>query len=90
MGGCSSGARAVAHQSEGRWFEVSGSRSVVPRATCQDTERCLPMYLSVHVCVYECLEKHVVMYTLKECCMSVCEWVNVACSVRSALRGQLD
>ena len=42
------------------------------------------------MCVYECLEKHVVMYTLKTCCMSVREWVNVACSVRSALSGQLD
>jgi len=47
-------------------------------------------YPSVYVCVYECLEKHVVMNALKTCCMSVCEWVNVACSVRSALSGQLD
>jgi len=42
------------------------------------------MYPSVYVCVCECLEKHVVMYTLKTCC------VNVACSVRSTLSGQLD
>jgi len=33
--------------------------------------------------------KHVVI-DFKTCCMSVCEWVNVIYSVRSALSGQLD
>ena len=73
-----------------------GGSTLASRATCrsvleQDTEPHVA-YRCIHrcMCVCECLEKHVVMYALKTCCMSVCEWVNVVCSVRSALSGQLD
>ena len=51
----------------------------------------LPIDVSIGVwmCVWM-VRKHVVMYRHKTCCMSVCEWVNLACSVRSTLSGQLD
>jgi len=48
--------------------------------------------LSVYECVYECLKKHIVLYTvyLRRAVWVCVNGVNVACSVRSALSGQLD
>jgi len=56
-GGCSSGERAIAHQSEGQWFD-SGFPGL--HVLGQDTEphvayRCINRCM----CVYEYLEKHV-------------------------------
>ena len=74
-GGCSSGGRAVAHQSEGRWFDSGFPGLYVEASLGKTLNPKLPTDVSsVYECVYEWLEKHVVLYTLKTCCMSVCEW----------------
>ena len=69
--GCSSVGRAVAHQPEGRWFDSGFPGLHVEESLGKTLNPMLPTDVSIGVwmCVWM-VRKHVVLYTLKTCCVN--------------------